>query len=97
MIHTAEFPWEDNFYRDMRFVKQAFSQAGFNLRYSRKKGDKGYYLEGEPRLHEDEHRAIQGAVAELDDQQLAIYRRLSPAQKFAQAASIITLGRKVCP
>ena len=29
--------WEDTFYRDMRFVKQAFEGAGFQLRYSRNK------------------------------------------------------------
>jgi hypothetical protein len=28
---------EDTFYRDMRFVKQAFEAAGYRLRYSRNK------------------------------------------------------------
>src|SRR6266545_5572083 len=29
--------WEDTFYRDMRFVKQAFEAVGYQLLYSRKK------------------------------------------------------------
>src|SRR5215217_7508914 len=39
--------WEDTFYRDMHFVKQAFKAAGYRLLYSRKKEQLGYYLEGQ--------------------------------------------------
>ncbi len=87
--------WEDNFYRDMRFVKSAFSQAGYDLKYSRSSEFPGYYLSGEGLLHEEIKRAIQGAMAELDDRQIAIYQHLTPAQKFSQAASIINFGKKV--
>src|SRR5215211_3578606 len=38
--------WEDTFYRDMRFVKQAFEAAGNRLLYSRQKEQLGYYLDG---------------------------------------------------
>src|SRR5512138_3788031 len=33
--------WEDTFYRDMRFVKQAFESAGYQLLYSRNKEQPG--------------------------------------------------------
>ena len=87
--------WKDNFYRDMRFVKNAFSQAGYELKYSRSKEDSGYYFKGEGPLHAEVKQAIHGALAELDDHQIAIYRNLSPAQLFSQAVSIIDFGRKV--
>src|SRR5690349_21320648 len=35
--------WEDTFYRDMRFVKQAFDMTGYQLLYSRKQARPGYY------------------------------------------------------
>src|ERR1044071_7871733 len=37
--------WEDTFYRDMRFVKQAFEAAGYRLLYGRNKQQPGYYLD----------------------------------------------------
>jgi hypothetical protein len=39
--------WEDTFYRDMCVVKDAFTKAGFCMRYSRRKSRQGYYLQGE--------------------------------------------------
>src|SRR5690242_7955857 len=35
--------WEDTFYRDMRFIKQAFEVAGYQVMYSRNKQQPGYY------------------------------------------------------
>lgn len=87
--------WQETFFRDMRFVKKAFSNAGYTLKYSRSAESPGYYLEGESRLHKDIAIAIRGAIAELDNEQMKIYRNLQPAQKFAQAVSMINLGRKV--
>lgn len=87
--------WQDNFYRDMRFVKQAFSRADRELRYSRRKGQRGYYQPGRGHLDQDTILSIRGALAELDDRQLVVFSRLTPAQKFAQAASVIDLGRRV--
>lgn len=40
-------------------------------------------------------RAIAGAVAEIDLQQVAILRRLTPAQRVEQAASMIELAEQV--
>ena len=90
-----EKSWEDTFYRDMRVVKQAFREAGFELRYCRKEDDKGYYLAGEPRLSKIVQKEISGAIAELDDVQMEIYKNMSPAQKFYQATSIIDFGQRV--
>ena len=87
--------WEDTFYRDMRVVKQALKEAGFELGYCRKKDNKGYYLAGEPRLSKIVQKEISGAIAELDDAQMIIYKKMSPAQKFYQATSIIDFGKRV--
>ncbi len=87
--------WEDNFYRDMRVVKKALRRTGYELQYSRKKERSGYYFANEPALGEKVKREIAGAVRELDDAQIEIYKKMSPAQKFYQSASIIDLGRQV--
>ena len=91
----GEKSWEDNFYRDMRVVKSALKQAGFKLKYSRNREIPGYYLAGEPALHPDVEKEIVGALSELDSEQIEIYKRISPAQKFYQACSIIDMARKV--
>ncbi len=87
--------WKDNFYRDMGVVKAALKCSGYVLQYSRNAQRLGYYLAGEPALHPDEEKAIRGALRELDQRQIEIYKRMSPAQKFAQACSITNLARKV--
>ena len=38
---------------------------------------------------------IAGAIAELDEEQVKIYKDMSPAQKFYQATSIIDFGKRV--
>jgi hypothetical protein len=87
--------WEDTFYRDMRAVKRAFSAAGYELAYSRSRPRPGYYLRGEPSLHPDLERAIDGSVAEVDGAQIAIFRRLEPATRFRQGCSISDLAHQV--
>jgi hypothetical protein len=91
----GENAWQETFYRDMRFVRSAFDQAGYRLRYSRSAGQTGYYLEGEGRIHDEVKKAIQGALDELDERQIEIYRRLTPAQKFSQSVSMIDISRRV--
>ena len=87
--------WKDNFYRDIRVVKAALRQAGFDLKYSRDRENPGYYFAGEAPLHSDLKKEIAGALNEIDDQQIEIYKRIPPAQKFYQACSIIDMARKV--
>ena len=87
--------WKDNFYRDMRVVKAALKQAGLDLKYSRAGDRPGYYIVGEASLNPDVKKEIANALNEIDQEQIEIFQRISPAQKFYQACSIINLGKKV--
>lgn len=80
----------------MRAVKNAFARSGYDLRYSRRRERAGYYFANDPAtLGESVKKEIAGAIRELDDAQIEIYKKMSPAQKFYQAASIINLGNTV--
>jgi hypothetical protein len=87
--------WEDTFYRDMRFVKQALEAAGYRLLYSRNKQQPGYYLEGQPALRSEIQQVLKGSAAEVDQRQIDIYRKLSFAGRFHQGCSISDTARKV--
>jgi hypothetical protein len=87
--------WEDTFYRDMRFVKQAFETAGYRLLYSRNKQQPGYYLDGQPALRSEIQQVLKGSAAEVDQRQLDIYQKLSYAERFHQGCSISDTARKV--
>jgi hypothetical protein len=87
--------WEDTFYRDMRLVKQAFEASGYQLLYSRKKEQLGYYLAGQPALRSEIQQVLQGSTAEVDQRQLDIYRKLSFAERFHQGCSISDTARSV--
>jgi len=91
----GEKSWQDNFYRDMRVVKAAMQRAGLDLKYSRAGDRRGYYIAGETILHPDVKKEIAGALDEIDQEQIDVYKRISPAQKFYQACSIINLSKKV--
>lgn len=84
-----------NFYRDMHIVKAALKLAGYKVKYSRHQEKPGYYIFGEASLHPDMKKEIDGALKEIDQEQIEIYKRISPAQKFYQACSIINLAKKV--
>jgi hypothetical protein len=87
--------WEDNFYRDMRVVKQAFNAAGFQLAYSRNKQRCGYYLVDQPTLSPELSQLLINSVSEVDPRQIDIYRRLSPADRFHQGCAISDTARNV--
>lgn len=91
----GETSWEDVFYRDMRVVKDAFHAAGREVAYSRKKGRSGYYLQGEGAISQTVDQHIQGAVEEIDPEQIAVTRRLSPSERVQQGFSITHLAHKV--
>lgn len=91
----GERAWKDTFSRDIRLVRQAFGEAGFTLAYSRTKGKQGYYLKGEGTLHEKIVKAIAGSIAEVDLAQVAIYRKLTSAQRFRQGCSITNLTHRM--
>ena len=87
--------WEDTFYRDMRFVKQALQAAGYHLLFSRNKQQPGYYLAGQPALSSEIKQVLTGSAAEVDERQIEIYRKLSFAERFHQGCSISDTARKV--
>lgn len=87
--------WKDTFYRDMRVVKKALREAGYELAYGRSRARTGYYLRGQPRLHPDLAGLINGSVTEVDPAQIGIYRRLNPADRFRQGCSISDTARQV--
>jgi hypothetical protein len=87
--------WEDTFYRDMRFVKQAFEAAGYPLLFSRKKERPGYCLEGQPALRSEIQQVLRGSAAEVDQRQIDIYCKLSFAERFHQGCSISDTARQV--
>ena len=87
--------WEDTFYRDMRFVKQAFEAAGYQLLYSRKMKQPGYYLDGQAALSSEFKQVLMGSAAEMDQSQIDIYRKLSFAERFHQGCSVSLIARQV--
>jgi len=87
--------WEDTFYRDMRLVKQAFETAGYRLLYSRNKKQPGYYLDEQPPLLPEIRQILKTSAAEVDQRQIDIYHKLSPADRFRQGCSISDTARKV--
>ena len=87
--------WDDTFYRDIQIVKQAFKAAGYVLVYSRSKRQPGYYLNGQPALLTELKQVLKSSAAEVDQRQIDIYHRLSPADRFYQGCSISDAARKV--
>ena len=87
--------WEDTFFRDMRVVKQAFHAAGLVLEYSRKKEKRGYSVRGQEALSLEFKRMIKAGAAEVDQRQIDIYRKLSPAARFKQGSAISDTARNV--
>lgn len=87
--------WEDTFYRDMRVVKQAFQATGYVLEYSRVRKNKGYYLKGQPSLSSEFSQMVKASIAEVEQRQIDIYRRLSAADRFRQGCAISDIARNV--
>jgi hypothetical protein len=79
---------------DLLALRRALAAAGHRLRYSNQSGQKGFYVQGRPPLDPQLVKGICGAMAEVDPAQMAILRRLTPAQRFAQAMSMIEFVHK---
>jgi len=87
--------WEDVFYRDMRVVKKAFQAAGYDMAYCRKNNRPGYYLRGQGAISPELAKRIAGSVADVDSQQMAVTRKLTPADRVQQGFSLTDLAYKV--
>ena len=87
--------WQDTFFRDMRIAKQALDTAGYQLLYSRKREQPGYYMDGQPALSAEIKQVLRGSAAEVDQRQIDVYSRLSFAGRFHQGCSISDTARKV--
>lgn len=70
--------------RDLLRVRAMLAQTEHRLARSRR----GYFVPGRPLLDAHLQKLIAGAVAEVDPRQIAIYRRLTPAQRVWQAAHL---------
>lgn len=87
--------WQDTFFRDMRIVRAAFQVAGHRLLYSRNRKQPGYYLPGQPALSTEFKQILRAGAAEVDQRQIDIYLKLSPADRFHQGCSISDTARNV--
>ncbi len=86
--------WKDNFYRDLRVVKQAFQAAGFQVVYHRSEGRSGYALLNQPAIEDQLAKILDGSVVEVDPAQIAIFHKMSIAQRFRLGCSISDTSRK---
>jgi hypothetical protein len=87
--------WEDNFYRDVRVVKQAFKAAGQQLQYSRNKQHPGYYLKGQPALSSEFRQMLANSAVEIEPLQIGIFHRLPLPERVRQGFSISNTARTV--
>ena len=76
--------WQDTFYRDMRFVKQAFQVVGFQMSYCRGSEKTGYYFINQPSIEPNLTKIIDGSVAEVDPAQIAVFRACHSHNAFAR-------------
>jgi hypothetical protein len=91
----GKFAREGTFQRDMHFVRQVLKAAGYTLLYSRSKHQPGYYLQGQPALSLKLRQTLRSSATEVDQRQIDIYQRLSPADRFYQGCTISDTARKV--
>lgn len=74
---------------DIQYLRHVLHRAGHLLRYSRKRDNQGFYVQGRPALDQQLERRLEGALAEVDPAQTAILARMTSAERFTQAAAMI--------
>jgi hypothetical protein len=74
---------------DICMLRRALEAAGHHLAYRIDPANRGFYIRGRPALDPQLERRMKGAMAEIDPAQMVITRRLTTAQRFAQAMSMI--------
>ena len=86
---------QTTFYRDIQVVKQTLKSKGYLLAYRHGQRQSGYHLQGQPALSPEFRRMLRGSAAEVDQRQIEIYQRLSPADRFRQGCAISDTARSV--
>jgi hypothetical protein len=76
------------FFRDMRSVKRELVAAGYRVLYSRSRPKEGYYLQGQPAISEELAEILRRSAAEVDPAQIAIFRRMTPGERFRLGCSV---------
>jgi hypothetical protein len=77
----------------MQVVKHALTAAGFKLAYSRNPKQPGYHLRNLPRVSMALKAILDKCVAEVNQSQLEISKKLTFAQRFQQGCPISNLSR----
>ena len=90
----GEAAWEDTFYRDMRIVKKALHASGYQLMYSRKANQPGYYLYQQPAVSAELAAILAHSVSDVDPAQIRIWRAMPPAERFRLGCSITDAARQ---
>jgi hypothetical protein len=85
--------WEDVFYRDMTVVKKALAAAGFRLGYSRSTAHPGYFFYGQPKVSVEFAELLRCSAAEVTPAQIAIFSRMSMADRFRLGCSATDTAR----
>ncbi|MBV7330575.1 hypothetical protein KFU94_20490 [Chloroflexi bacterium TSY] len=79
---------------DIAVVRASLAAEGYLLKYEQGDDERGYYIEGRPRMNPLLKKMITGAVAEIDPAQMAVTRRLTPAQQVQKALSMINVAEQ---
>jgi hypothetical protein len=74
--------------RDLRALKAVLAANGWQLRYSRRPGRRGYYLRGRPELAPEIAANIRAGMSDIDPYQVELASRLTPAQRVQQAGEL---------
>jgi hypothetical protein len=79
---------EATFQRDMRAIKQALATTNHQLKFARRSGSTGYYIQDRPPLEPEFAAHVRAAMAEVDAHQIEIQKRLAPAARVRQAGQL---------
>jgi hypothetical protein len=74
--------------RDLRALKAVLAASGWQLRFSRRPGRRGYYIPGRPELAPEIAANIRAGMSDVDPYQVELASRLTPAQRAKQAGML---------
>jgi hypothetical protein len=79
---------------DIIILRRALAAEGKLVAFSSRPGQRGFYFRERPTLDGHLEKLMLGAIAEVDPVQMAITRRLSTAERFAQGFSMIAAAER---